>query len=128
MGGAAAYYSQVGQEHMRLAKQQSAAIADSHVAAQSSSTHIDLHGVSVADAVRIARTGTENWWEGLGDAKYYSGGNNASRIGFRIITGVGKHSKEGALRIGPAVSKMLMREGWKAEILAGEIIVRGRKS
>ena len=127
MGGAAAYYSQVGQEHMRLAKQQSAAIADSLVAAQSSSTHIDLHGVSVADAVRIARTGTENWWEGLGDSKYYSGGNNAARTGFRIITGVGKHSKEGALRIGPAVSKMLMREGWKAEILAGEIIVRGRK-
>jgi hypothetical protein len=127
MGGAAAYYSQVGQEHMRLAKQQSAAIADSHVAAQSSSTHIDLHGVSVANAVRIARTGTENWWEGLGDAKYYSGGNNVARIGFRIITGVGKHSKEGALRIGPAVSKMLMWEGWKAEILAGEIIVRGRK-
>lgn len=127
MGGVAAYYAQVGSEHMRLAKQQSAAIADSHVAAQSSSTYIDLHGVSVADAVRIARTRTENWWESLGDAKYYSGGNNTARRGFRIITGVGKHSKEGALRIGPAVSKMLMREGWKAEILAGEIVVKGRK-
>jgi hypothetical protein len=39
---------------------------------------------------------------------------------------VGKHSKDGALRIGPAVSKMLMREGWKTEVLAGEIIVRGK--
>ena len=45
---------------------------------------------------------------------------------FRIVTGVGKHSKDGTLRIGPAVSKMLMREGWRAEVLAGEIIVRGK--
>jgi hypothetical protein len=126
MGGAAAYYAQVGHEHMKLAKQQTAASADAHVAAQSSSSQVDLHGVSVVDAVRIARTQTEDWWEALGDAKYYSGGNNAARRGFRIVTGVGKHSKDGALRIGPAVSKMLMREGWKAEVLAGEIIVRGK--
>lgn len=126
MGGAAAYYAQVGHEHLKHAKQQITAIADAHVAAQSSSTHIDLHGISVVDAVRIARDRTEHWWEGLGDAKYYSGGNNAARRGFRIVTGVGKHSKDGALRIGPAVSKMLMREGWKAEVLAGEIIVKGK--
>lgn len=126
MGGAAAYYAQVGHEHVKLAKEQMAASADAHVAAQSSSSYVDLHGVSVLDAVRIARARTEDWWEGLGDAKYYTGGNNAARKGFRIVTGVGKHSKDGALRIGPAVSKMLMREGWKAEVLAGEIIVRGK--
>lgn len=126
MGGAAAYYAQVGHGHMKLAKEQTAASADATVAAQSSSDHIDLHGVSVVDAVRIARARTEDWWESLGDAKYYSGSNNAARGGFRIVTGVGKHSKDGALRIGPAVSKMLMREGWKAEVLAGEIIVKGK--
>lgn len=125
MGGAAAYYAQIGHEQMKLLKQQTAAIADEHVATQSSSTHVDLHGVSVVDAVRIAKDRTEHWWEGLGDTKYYSGGNNAARMGFRIVTGVGKHSKDGALRIGPAISKMLMREGWRAEVLAGEIIVRG---
>lgn len=126
MGGAAAYYSSVGHEHAKLAKQHAAAEANTHVADQSSPTHVDLHGVSVADAVRIARDRTEHWWDGLGDSKYYSGGNNAARVGFRIVTGVGKHSKDGALRIGPAVSKMLMREGWRAEVLAGEIIVRGK--
>ena len=126
MGGAAAYYASVGHEHMKILKQQAAAMANTHVAAQSSSTHVDLHGVSVLDAVRISRERTEAWWESLGDSKYYTGGNNVARPGFRIVTGVGKHSKDGALRIGPAVSKMLMREGWRAEVLAGEIIVKGK--
>ena len=126
MGGAAAYYSSVGHEYAKLAKQQAAAEANAHVEAQSSATHVDLHGVSVVDAIRIARDRTEHWWDALGDTKHYTGGNNAARAGFRIVTGVGKHSRDSALRIGPAVSKMLMREGWRAEVLAGEIIVKGK--
>ncbi|KAK5056521.1 hypothetical protein LTR84_012052 [Exophiala bonariae] len=126
MGGAAAYYAQVGHERMRAAKEIYAAEADTHVARQSSATTLDLHGVSVADAVRIANDRTQGWWDSLGDAKYASGGGGPMRAGFKIVTGVGTHSKNHAPRIGPAVSKMLIREGWKVEIGHGELIVTGR--
>lgn len=126
MGGAAAYYAQVGHERMRAAKEIYAAEADTLVARQSSATTLDLHGVSVADAVRIANDRTQRWWDGLGDAKYASGGGGHMRAGFKIVTGVGTHSKNHAPRIGPAVSKMLIREGWKVEIGHGELIVTGK--
>jgi CUE domain len=126
MGGAAAYYASVGHENLKAAKNLQAAEAIAHVAAQSSSTVLDLHGVSVADATRIARDRTRSWWDGLGDAKFASGGGGSSRSGFRIVTGVGSHSKNHAPRIGPAVTKMLVREGWKVEVGHGELYVTGK--
>jgi hypothetical protein len=126
MGGAAAYYSQVGHENIKRAKELRASEADSLVERQSSSTVLDLHGVSVADAVRIASNRAQGWWEGLGDTRYAPGGGGPARAGFRIVTGVGSHSKNHAPKIGPAVSKMLIREGWKVEIGHGELIVTGK--
>ncbi|EXJ95167.1 hypothetical protein A1O1_00286 [Capronia coronata CBS 617.96] len=125
-GGVAAYHSEVGRERARAAKALQAAEADALVSRQSSSTVLDLHGVSVQDAVRIAASRTQAWWDGLGDAKYAPGGGGPVRAGFRIVTGVGSHSKNHAPRIGPAVSRMLIREGWKVEIGHGELIVRGK--
>jgi hypothetical protein len=87
---------------------------------------LDLHGVSVADATRIARNRTGAWWDGLGDAKYAPGGGGPARSGFRIVTGIGSHSKNHAPRIGPAVTKMLVKEGWKVEVGHGELVVVGR--
>lgn len=126
MGAAASYYAQVGHDRMRAAKEIHAAEADTLVARQSTATVLDLHGVSVADAVRIANDRTQSWWDGLGDAKYAPGGGGPMRVGFKIVTGVGTHSKNHAPRIGPAVSKMLIREGWKVEIGHGELIVTGK--
>lgn len=126
MGGAAAYYASVGHEHLKIAKAETAAAADNHVAQQSTRTMIDLHGVSVADAVRIANAKTQAWWAGLGDAKYVSGGGGAARAGFQIVTGVGTHSRNNAPRIGPAVAKALVREGWKVEVGHGEMYVTGK--
>jgi hypothetical protein len=125
-GGAAAYYSEIGRERAKAAKDISAAEADFLVSQQSSSTSLDLHGVSVSDAVRIASSRTQSWWDGLGDAKYVSGGGGPVRAGFKIVTGVGTHSRNHAPRIGPAVSKMLVREGWKVEVGHGELRVTGR--
>ena len=125
-GGAAAYYAEVGRERANAAKALQAAEADTLVSRQSSSNVLDLHGVSVQDAVRIASSSTQGWWDGLGDAKYVPGGGGPARAGFRIVTGVGTHSKNHAPRIGPAVSKMLIREGWKIEIGHGELIVTGK--
>jgi len=126
MGGAAAYYASVGHENLKAAKRLQAAAANSHVAAQSSSTVLDLHGVSVADATRIASNRTLSWWEGLGDAKYAPGGGGPARAGFKIVTGIGSHSKNHAPRIGPAVTKMLVREGWRVEVGHGELLVTGK--
>ncbi|EXJ72808.1 uncharacterized protein A1O5_03956 [Cladophialophora psammophila CBS 110553] len=125
-GGVAAHYSEIGRERIRAAKEAKAAEADLLVAEQSSPTVLDLHGVTVQDAVRIGSMKTQSWWDGLGDAKYASGGGGPARVGFKIVTGVGTHSKNHAPRIGPAVSKMLMREGWKVEIGHGELLVTGK--
>jgi len=126
MGGAAAYYSEVGRQHFEVAKRQQEAAANKFVFSQSSSSSLDLHGVTVADATRIARVKVGEWWEGLGDAKYASGGGGPARQGYRVVTGLGRHSRDGASRIGPAVTKMLVREGWKVEIGQGELIVTGK--
>ena len=126
MGGAAAYYSDVGREHIEASKKLQAAAANSFVMQQSTPTMLDLHGTTVADATRIARIKVAEWWEGLGDAKYRSGGGGPARAGYRIVTGVGRHSKDGSSRLGPAVSKMLVREGWRIEICQGELIVTGK--
>lgn len=125
-GGAAAYYAEVGRERATAARALQAEEADALVSQQSSSSVLDLHRVSVQDAVRLAGSKTQDWWDGLGEGKYASGANPA-RAGFRIVTGVGNHSKNHAPRIGPAVSKMLIREGWKIEIGHGELIVTGKR-
>jgi len=123
MGGAAAYYAQVGLEQRTRQKELMAAAADIYVGQRATANSVDLHGVSVEHAVRIARTNVEAWWDGLGDRKYLVGGVGN---GYKIIVGVGTHSAQGIGKIGPAVSKMLMREGWRVNIQRGEVVVEGR--
>ena len=124
MGGAAAYYAEVGHEQRKRHKELIASAADALVGQQSSSNSLDLHGVSVEHAVRIARSSVEDWYETLGDRKYAVGGIGS---GYRIIVGLGTHSAQGIGRIGPAVTRMLMREGWKVNVQRGEIFVEGKK-
>ena len=47
--------------------QLSAAEADAFVSQQSTPTSLDLHGVTVADATRIAKQRTQSWWNSLGE-------------------------------------------------------------
>ena len=125
MGGAAAYYSAVGRDRLERAKEESSVAADMLVDSQSTPNMLDLHGVSAQDAVRIASSKVAEWWEMQGDAKYIRGGNNTTRQGYEIVTGVGRHSQNGTSRLGPAVGKMLAREGWKFEVREGVLIVVG---
>lgn len=124
MGGAAAYYSAVGRDHIEKAKRETSAAADALVDSQSTSDVLDLHGVSVQDAVRIASARVSQWWDYLGDAKYGPGGG-AARYPYRIVTGVGRHNRDGTSRLGPAVGKMLAREGWRVEVGEGVLTVTG---
>lgn len=119
MGGAAAYYATEGRNYNVLAKQASSAAADSLVARQSDATQLDLHGVNVKDALRISRERVTNWWH------LQKGEGRGGSGGYRIITGVGHHSEGGRGKLGPAVGKMLIREGWKVEVGSGVLVVRG---
>jgi hypothetical protein len=126
MGGAAAYHAAVAHEKLKAAKELSAHAANGLVMSQSTSRMLDLHGVSVADAVRIAREQVALWWHSLGDTKYASGGGGPAREGYRVVTGMGRHSRDGTPKIGPAVSRMLVREGWKVTVGQGEILITGK--
>ncbi|KAI9805928.1 MAG: hypothetical protein M1825_000542 [Sarcosagium campestre] len=123
MAAAAGYYSSIGHEHDRLAKGYSAAAADELVAQQSTASELDLHGVTVKDATRIALERVTSWWVNRGDERVQSA--SRSHRGFTIITGSGKHSEGGKGKLGPAVAKMLVREGWKFDKGEGIIVVTG---
>ncbi|ELR05644.1 hypothetical protein VC83_07631 [Pseudogymnoascus destructans] len=118
MGSAAAYYSSVGRDYDAKAKSAVSATADATAARQSTTSQLDLHGIGVADAVRIARETVTAWWVGLGDRVNGHGG-------YKIITGKGTHSEGGVARVGPAVSRMLIREGWRVEVGSGSMVVTG---
>lgn len=117
MSGAAAYYSQEGRDYNVKAKSATSAHADVLVAQQSSSKQLDLHGVTVNDAVRIAREAVTAWWHKVD--------HSGTHGGYTIITGKGTHSEDGVARIRNAVGRMLIREGWKVDINRGSILVRG---
>ncbi|KAK7609813.1 hypothetical protein BKA81DRAFT_337912 [Phyllosticta paracitricarpa] len=123
-GAAASYYAQLGHDYDRAYRAAVSSGADELVASQSSATSLDLHGVSVRDALRIARTAVQAWWDGLGERRVRGWGDGGGE--YRIVTGVGRHSDGGKAKIGPAVGRMLVREGWKVEIGSGVLSVRGR--
>jgi hypothetical protein len=115
MGGAAAYYSQVGRENDAKAKGAESAAADALISMQTSRTELDLHGLNVKDALRISRERVTAWWHEGGEQRLGTRGIGPE---YAIITGKGNHS-EGRGRLGPAVGKMLIREGWKVEVRGG---------
>lgn len=125
MGGAASYYSSVGRDASASLRRHEAAEADALVTAQSRVGEVDLHGANVKDAVNIARNRVETWWEREG--REWARQGKVMGGGLRIITGVGRHSEGGRGKLGPAVGKMLLNEGWKVEVGEGVIEVVGRQ-
>lgn len=125
MGGAASYYSEVGRDATASLRRYEAAAADARVTNQSRIGEVDLHGVSVKDAVRIAQDRVELWWEAEG-REWSRAGKVMGGKSLRIVTGVGRHSEGGRGVLGPAVGAMLVREGWKIEIEQGLINVTGK--
>lgn len=124
MGGAASYYSSVGRDASASLRRHEAAAADALVTTQSKPGEVDLHGVTVKDAVSIARARVESWWEQQG--REWARQGKVMGGGLRVITGAGRHSEGGRGRLGPAVGGMLVREGWKVEVGNGVVEVVGR--
>lgn len=125
MAGAAGYYSSVGRDAVAEITRHEAAAADALVFRQSRAGEVDLHGTNVKNAVRIARSEVQNWWD-KGAAEWARQGKVPGNDGIRIVTGIGRHSEGGRSKIGPAVGAMLVREGWRVEVGEGTILVRGR--
>ena len=125
IGGAASYYSSVSRDASHAAARYSAAAADALVSSQSRTGEVDLHGVNVKDAVRIARERVESWWEN-GGREWARAGKVMGGPGLRLVTGIGRHSEGGKGRLGPAVGAMLIREGWRVEVGEGVLTVLGK--
>ncbi|KAL8660082.1 MAG: hypothetical protein Q9226_000074 [Calogaya cf. arnoldii] len=125
MGAAVSYYSSVGRDASASLRRYEAAAADAWVDMRSKAGEIDLHGVTVKDAVRISQERVENWWEAEGQEWARSGKAMGGRS-LRIVTGVGRHSEGGKGKLGPAVGGMLLREGWKVEVGNGVVTVVGK--
>jgi hypothetical protein len=126
MGGATAYYSQLGRDYSAAIHSAVSVEADTLAASQSSSTHLDLHGVTVKEATRIACERAQFWWDKLGESRI-QGGGRAIGPGYRIVTGLGRHSEGGVPKLGPAVTKALISHGWKVEVGSGELLVTGKR-
>ena len=126
MGGAAAYYSQLGRDYHSSLQAISAAEADALATSQSTAASLDLHGLGVKDAVRIVCEKVNSWWESMGEARAKMGSARAVGEGYKVVTGVGRHSDGGVGKLGPAVVKALLREGWRVEVTGGELFVIGR--
>ncbi|TGO34205.1 hypothetical protein BHYA_0207g00030 [Botrytis hyacinthi] len=126
MGGAAAYYSQQGRDANVRVKDAESAAADELVMSQCWNGGIDLHGVGVRDAVRIAREKVTMWWVSEERRRLGGGYTRAGpQEGFKIVTGVGNHSEGGKGKLGPAVARMLIKEGWKVQVESGALLVMG---
>ncbi|MCJ1316344.1 hypothetical protein MMC15_001665 [Xylographa vitiligo] len=125
MSAAAGYYASLGRDAGAASARYAARAADALVDAQSSRAQIDLHGVGVRDAVRIATERVQRWWDG-GAAEWAREGKVQGEGGFRVVVGVGRHSEGGRGRLGPAVGGALVRGGWRVEVGEGVLVVRGR--
>lgn len=129
MGAAAGYYSQVGRDMATRKREATAGAADALVAANSTRDTVDLHGISVLDAVRITRIKVEEWWRARRGVKGLDGrlGEMSGGDGLRVITGQGRHSVGGIGKIGPAVGRMLLNEGWRVVVDPGMYTVLGKR-
>jgi len=123
MGGAAAYYSQIGHDHNAKLRNAETQRADALVAGQSKKSEVDLHGVDLKNALRISSERVAMWWHELQESK--KSGRGGVSTSYRIVTGVGNHSIHGRGVLGPAVSRMLMRDGWKFYVETGVVTVIG---
>ena len=96
---------------------------------------VDLHGLRLAEGVRVAREVVEGFFSAPGGGSssnvYYppvrSQRLTRRRAVVRVITGKGKHSRDGRGVLGPGVVKMLRGEGWKVEVGNGWVEVTGKE-
>ncbi|GAA5852266.1 hypothetical protein JCM8547_006718 [Rhodosporidiobolus lusitaniae] len=78
---------------------------------------IDLHGLTLSQALTVVDDACNDWW-------------SSSRCSFsptplRIITGVGRHSRNQRAVLAPAVTRHLDKNGWRWKWDDGPLVARG---
>ncbi|KWU42393.1 hypothetical protein RHOSPDRAFT_36101 [Rhodotorula sp. JG-1b] len=106
--GAAGYWAEKGREYDRERRKWEERAARATVGERRHKTQdpytIDLHGLTLAHALTIVDETCNSWWSANRDAEHVTP--------LRIITGVGRHSRNNAPVLAPAVTKHLDRHGW----------------
>ncbi|GAA5841044.1 hypothetical protein JCM11251_006793 [Rhodosporidiobolus azoricus] len=78
---------------------------------------IDLHGLTLSQALTVVDEACNNWWA--------SSRESFSPPPLRIITGVGRHSRNQRAVLGPAVTKHLDKHGWRWKYDDGPLVAGG---
>ncbi|GAA5874653.1 hypothetical protein JCM3774_004774 [Rhodotorula dairenensis] len=106
--GAAGYWAEKGREYDRERRKWEERAARAAVGERRHRTQdpytIDLHGLTLAHALTIVDETCNSWWSANRDAEHVPP--------LRIITGVGRHSRNNAPVLAPAVTKHLDKHGW----------------
>lgn len=120
-GGTATYYAELGREHdakMRAWNIKAAQMTS--VQRSGSGDDLDLHGLSVHEALVVVREGVTRWYA---KTRLLESGTSVHPL--RIVTGKGLHSSGGEARLLPAVKKYLDREGWRHTVSGGCFTITG---
>jgi hypothetical protein len=121
--GVSAYYASLGREYDTKYRYYSRLSANCLVAErQTRPNELDLHGVSVKDAVRLIEEGITAWWARVSVIR--ERGETKALESFVVIVGKGGRNLGGS-KLGPAVRAWLRRNGWGFHEARGEIIVWG---
>jgi hypothetical protein len=139
-GSVAGHYAKEAREAMDRARNWELQAARMVVDAQLERTGhtIDLHHLTIDEAVTVASESVSRWYETQSEVSRSAtpgelrgkGATWEPARGMTIITGVGRHSagKRGVL--GPAVASALEREGWRVDrgdSGRGYLVVRGKR-
>ncbi|GAA5900624.1 hypothetical protein JCM8208_000550 [Rhodotorula glutinis] len=106
--GAAGFWADRGREfdgERRKWEEKAARAAVGERRTKTGANVVDLHGLSLAHALKIVDEVTNTWWSNARDSTHPEP--------LRIITGVGRHSRGGTPILAPAVTKHLDRTGWR---------------
>jgi hypothetical protein len=118
---AATYYAAESRTENKRAHDLATQLADIKASQQSRSDFLDLHGIGAADAERIVTEKVNEWWTLL-----RTGREGEVKPRYEIVTGKGLHSQSRKAVLGPIVSRMLLRQGWRFSVESGRIFVTGR--
>ncbi|CAG8434105.1 4728_t:CDS:2 [Ambispora gerdemannii] len=125
-GGIAFFYSDEGREYDSQMQQWNLRATRSLIKRDSEANRdhvlLDLHGLTVAEAVLVVNEGLAQW--------YSKGMNQRSHTPMKplkIVTGLGNHSPNGVAKLPPAIAQMLARDKWDVVRHQGYFLVRGRQ-
>lgn len=119
---AAGVLADVAREQRKMVRAADSLEYEAMVDRTSSPNLIDLHGLPVAEGVRIALQRTQSWWINLGENR----ARRAREEGFTIVTGLGNHSASGVSPLRQEVSAALKREGWRMTTGTGQFTINGK--